>query len=210
MRNILIILFKCVNFFGVALSYFFSSGIIRFISRAKNEFYTGWKSRNFKSLGNNARIDYPLYLNGGKYISIGRDFLTLSRLRIDVFDSFYSQKFTPNLIIGNNVALNFDCHIACINRITIGNNVLIASRVFITDHLHGDSFNMDIIPILRPLTTKGAVIIEDDVLIGENVSIMPGVRIGKGAIIGANAVVTKDCDPFSVYGGIPAKKINVK
>jgi maltose O-acetyltransferase len=51
------------------------------------------------------------------------------------------------------------------------------------------------------------VIIEDDVWIGRNAIIMPGIRIGKGSIIGAGSVVTKDVEPFSVVGGVPAKLI---
>jgi acetyltransferase-like isoleucine patch superfamily enzyme len=37
---------------------------------------------------------------------------------------------------------------------------------------------------------------------------MPGVRVAKGSVIGANAVVTKDTEPYGVYGGVPAKKIS--
>ena len=36
---------------------------------------------------------------------------------------------------------------------------------------------------------------------------MNGVRIGDGAIIATGAVVTKDVEPYSIVGGIPAKKI---
>jgi len=39
------------------------------------------------------------------------------------------------------------------------------------------------------------------------VIVLPGVKIGEGAIIGAGAVVTKDVEPFTIVGGVPAKKI---
>ena len=55
--------------------------------------------------------------------------------------------------------------------------------------------------------SKGVVIIEDNVWIGDQACIMPNVIIGKGAIIGANAVVTKNVIPYSVVGGNPAKII---
>ena len=55
-------------------------------------------------------------------------------------------------------------------------------------------------PLQRPLYSKGPVIIEDDVWLGEKVSVMPGVHIGRGAIIGANSVVTKDIPDYSVAG----------
>lgn len=52
-----------------------------------------------------------------------------------------------------------------------------------------------------------AVTIKDNVWIGPNVTILPGVTIGEGAVLGAGAVVTKDIEPYTLYGGIPAKKI---
>lgn len=52
--------------------------------------------------------------------------------------------------------------------------------------------------------TKGPIIINDNVWIGEKATICPGVTIGKGSIIGANAVVTKSIPPYSVAVGCPA------
>ena len=62
-------------------------------------------------------------------------------------------------------------------------------------------------PSLRKLYSKGPVIIEDNVWIGEGVAILPNVIIGENSIIGANAVVTKDIPRNSVVGGNPAKII---
>lgn len=47
--------------------------------------------------------------------------------------------------------------------------------------------------------------IGNDVWIGDNVLILNGVKIGDGAIIAAGAVVTKNVEPYSIYGGVPAK-----
>jgi acetyltransferase-like isoleucine patch superfamily enzyme len=52
--------------------------------------------------------------------------------------------------------------------------------------------------------------IGNDVWIGNNVSIKYGVTIGDGAIIGAGAVVTKDVEPYSIVGGVPAKLIRYR
>ncbi|MDE6649358.1 MAG: CatB-related O-acetyltransferase [Muribaculaceae bacterium] len=54
---------------------------------------------------------------------------------------------------------------------------------------------------------KGDIIIGNDVWIGYDAVIMAGVKIGDGAIIGARAVVTKDVEPYSIVGGVPAKEI---
>ena len=49
--------------------------------------------------------------------------------------------------------------------------------------------------------------IGDYVFIGPRVIIMPGVKIGKGAVVAGGAVVTKDVEPFTIVGGVPAKPI---
>lgn len=54
------------------------------------------------------------------------------------------------------------------------------------------------------------IFIGNDVFIGMNVSILDGVRIGDGAVIGAGAVVTRDVEPYSIYGGVPAKLIRYR
>ncbi|MBO1922991.1 acyltransferase [Thiomicrorhabdus sp. 6S3-12] len=111
--------------------------------------------------------------------------------------------------IGDNVSINFNCHIGCVNKILIGNNVLIASNVFITDHSHGSINEADLEkpPKDRALVSKGAVIIEDNVWIGDGVSIFANVTIGKNSIIGANSVVTKSIPENCVAVGTPAQVI---
>lgn len=54
---------------------------------------------------------------------------------------------------------------------------------------------------------KGDIIIGNDVWIGYEAIIMAGVTIGDGAIIGTRAVVTKDVEPYTIVGGVPAKII---
>lgn len=165
--------------------------------------------RSFRSFGEHSKLPELFYIKNPQYISIGSSFSSLWNLRIEAWDYYEGNHFTPQVIIGNNVSLNSDCHIGCINKIVIGNNVLLASRVYISDHSHGNTTYEDIqiIPAKRKLVSKGPVIIEDNVWIGQGAAIMPNVVIGKNAIIGANAVVTKNVPPFSVAAGIPAKII---
>lgn len=61
--------------------------------------------------------------------------------------------------------------------------------------------------IENSLKTNGDIVIGNDVWIGQNVTIMSGVTVGSGAVIAANSTVTKDVEPYSIVGGIPAKKI---
>ena len=98
-------------------------------------------------------------------------------------------------------------HIGCLNKIVIGDNVMLGSRVLIEDHSHGTADDIDIPVAKRTLHSKGPIIIEDNVWIGEKVTICPGVHIGDGAIIGANSVVTHDIPDYCVAVGSPAKVV---
>ena len=116
------------------------------------------------------------------------------------------------MIFGNDVQINDFVHIAAAEHVEIGNNVLIAGKVFISDICHGNYSDSEKIsdpyehPKDRPLSAK-SVVIHDDVWIGEHVSILPDVEIGKGCIIGANSVVTKSIPEYCMAVGNPAKII---
>ena len=53
------------------------------------------------------------------------------------------------------------------------------------------------------------VIVEDDVVIGANAVVLEGVRVGKGAVVAAGAIVIEDVEPYTVVGGVPARKLKV-
>ena len=55
--------------------------------------------------------------------------------------------------------------------------------------------------------SKGGITIDDDVWIGYGATILDGVHIGRGGIVAAGAVVTKNVDPYTVVGGVPARPI---
>jgi acetyltransferase-like isoleucine patch superfamily enzyme len=58
--------------------------------------------------------------------------------------------------------------------------------------------------------TRSFVKIEKHAIVGANSVILPGVVIGEGAAIGANSLVMKDCKPWTVYFGSPAKAIRTR
>lgn len=165
--------------------------------------------KGLKKAGTDCYFESSTILIGGKHISIGNSFVSRSRLRLEAHDKYGEQIFTPEITIGNNVQMLFDNHISAINKIVIGDNVLMASRILITDLSHGqtDRESLDSFPVDRPLYSKGPVIIEDNVWIGTGAAILPGVTIGKGSVIGANAVVTHDIPEYSIVGGNPARVI---
>ncbi|MDC8098917.1 acyltransferase [Chryseobacterium rhizosphaerae] len=192
----------------IYILYFIFGKGFRYFNKLRNVLFSLWIKNVFNSCGKNFNIA-SVKIKGGKYINIGDNFSGINDLRFECWDSFLDEKFEPALKIGNFVSMNNNIHIGCINDVTIGNNVLFASNVFITDHFHGyvDKRDIDIPPHMRSLYSKGPVKIEDDVWIGENVTIMPNVTIGKGCVIGANSVVTRSFPEYSVVAGVPARLI---
>lgn len=110
--------------------------------------------------------------------------------------------------IGHDVLLNDDVKLGGQKGITIGNYVLIGYNVNLVSENH--AYQDYSFPIMKQGYFGGHITIKDDVWIGANAVILPNVTIGRGAIVGANAVVTKDVEPYSIVGGIPAKKIKYR
>ena len=91
-------------------------------------------------------------------------------------------------------------------KVSIGNYTMIANDVCIigADHY----FRQPGIPmVFAGREELHETVIGDDVWIGAKSIIMAGVKIGNGAIIAAGSVVTKNIEPYSICGGVPAKKI---
>jgi len=122
-----------------------------------------------------------------------------------------NSRFQENIYISNgkNVSIGKNCQInenVFIQGASIGNYVMIAANVSFITTKH--NFTSKKIPMIDQGREKYInPIIEDDVWIGRGSIILPGVKISKGCIIGAGAVVTKDTDEYSIYGGVPAKLI---
>src|SRR6185436_12656439 len=152
----------------------------------------------------------PVYIRGRRYIDFGKGLTTGTNLRIDAFPNFIGNS-NQVLKIGDDVEINDYVHIAAVLSIEIGSHVLIASKVFITDHNHGNyTGNEQSHPMEHPRDRKlvaKPVKIEDNVWIGEYVTILPGVTVGRGSIIGTSSVVTRDIPPYTIAVGIPAKVI---
>ena len=119
-----------------------------------------------------------------------------------------------NIHIGNNVTVNTGCTFVDCNKITIGNNVLIAPNVQIYTATHPIDLNERLAPVETDdgvdyirRTFALPVTIEDGCWIGGGVIILPGITIGKGSVIGAGSVVTKNIPPDSLAAGNPCKVI---
>jgi lipopolysaccharide O-acetyltransferase len=149
-------------------------------------------------------------MRGKKYIDCGEGLTTGRYCRLDAFP----EQVTSGVIlqIGRNVQINDSVHITAIESVKIHDHVLIASKVFISDHNHGyygqgyPNSTPESIPAERALFS-GPVVIEECVWIGEGVAILPGVTIGSGSIIGANSVVCHSIPSHCIAVGVPARVI---
>lgn len=155
-------------------------------------------------------IRFPFHIRGKSMVGFGNGLTTGVNCRIEAFivDGDRNEKIS----IADNVQLNDYVHISAVKSVKIGNNVLMASHVYISDNSHGsykgdrEDTSPDIIPTKRPYYVA-PVSIGDRVWIGEGVIILPGVTIGDGAIIGAHSIVNKDVPANSIAVGSPIKII---
>ena len=108
-----------------------------------------------------------------------------------------------NITIGNAV-ISVGCILDGRQRITIGNNVVFGTGVHMWTEEHdlNDSYFRVTNEHSQPIT------IDDYAWICSDSTVLPGVHIKEGAVEAAMACVTKDCEPYMVYGGVPAKKIS--
>jgi len=142
------------------------------------------------NIGNSTRIDNGSIITAWKHTPDGTN-------------------HSPIISIGKECSIGEYNHITSTNRIIIGDHLLTGRWVTITDNSHGDTNYPTLCtnPIMRPVKSKGSIVIGDNVWIGDKATILPGVIIGDGAVIAANAVVSKDVPAYCVAGGNPAKII---
>lgn len=109
----------------------------------------------------------------------------------------------PKIAIGQHTHINKGCMLDGRGSLFIGNNVSVSfgAKILTGGHDHqSECFRGKFLPIK----------IGDNAWIGANATILQNVTIGKGAVICAGAVVTKDVEPFTIVGGVPAKEIGTR
>lgn len=165
-------------------------------SKIKNKYY----SLIFKSHG--LIVGRNISIVGSKNIELGNRVIIGNQNWLDAINN-------GKIIIGNDVSLSQNVHIAAINMVSIGEGTLIGSDVLITDHNHSFDFHMsEMMPKHRPLKSNGSTILGRNVWLSDNVKILSGVTLGNNVVVAANAVVTKSFPDNVVIGGIPAKIIS--
>ena len=153
-----------------------------------------------KKCGSNVKISRKACLYGAENISIG------TNVRVDDF-----------CILSGNITICNNVHIAAYSAlygasegIEICDFANISSRVCIyaiSDDFSGMSMTNPTIPNEYKLIYEKHVLIEKHAIIGSGSTILPGVKIAEGCAIGAMTLCKKNTLPWSIYAGIPARKI---
>ena len=179
-----------------------------FIRNLIENFYNFWVyyfiKPQFKSVGKNLDINKPWNLDVyGNNIHIGNNVhFRTSKHIITQICAWNKNNSDASIFIGDNVLISPGVRILSAKDITIGNNVMLASNVYISDSDWHDVYDR--------IETPGKsekIIIKENAWIGEGSKISKGVTIGENSIIGLGSIVTADVPDNKIYAGNPAKEV---
>lgn len=105
-----------------------------------------------------------------------------------------------NLTLGANTVVGDFANLYALGPITLGDRVTVSQHTHLCAGTH--DFDRPDLPLIRP-----PIVIEDDAWIAADAFVGPGVTVGQGAILGARGCAFKDLEPWTIYGGNPAKAI---
>jgi galactoside O-acetyltransferase len=160
------------------------------------------RSVGFKSVGGHVLISRKASIYSPAAISIG------DRVRIDDFCVLTGGS---GLALGNFVHVACYCALFAGSGIEIGDFSGLSARVVIysqSDDYSGNSLTNPTVPErYKPGLKKGPVVLGRHVIVGANATILPNVTLGDGAAVGAHSLVTKSCEAWWIYFGVPARKL---
>jgi len=156
----------------------------------------------FASFGEHVLVSRKASIYNAARISIG------SHVRIDDFCVLSAG--AGGFEFGNFIHLAvFSCLIGA-GRISVGDYANFSSRVSIyssNDDYSGAHLTNPMVPAELTGVSIAPVSIGRHVIIGSGSIILPGVTIAEGASIGALSLVKRDCEGFTIYGGVPARRL---
>ena len=158
----------------------------------------------FASFGRHSVITLPVRLLGERRIAIGEDVFLGPNCWLQAFNE--GDVDYPSLYVGNRTSIAGGCIISAVRNVTLEADVLVASNVYISDHIH--AYSRTDVPVQQQGVTKvKPVLIKRGAWLGQNVVVCPGVTIGTNSVIGANAVVTRDIPDHCLAVGTPASVV---
>jgi len=158
------------------------------------------------SFGKNVNVNLNSFFEGMNYIGNNSEFISS---KIGIGSYIANNSIIKNSKIGRFCAIGDNVR-TCLGLHPTKDFVSIHPAFFSTKKQAGFTFvPHDIFEEHKYIDDGKTIVVEigNDVWIGNNVLIMDGVKIGDGAVIAAGAIVTKDVDPYTVIGGVPARII---
>lgn len=156
----------------------------------------------FASVGENVTISDRASFYNCAQIAIG------SNVRIDDFCVLSAG--AGGISIGDYVHIAVHGSLIGAGRIILSDYCNFSSRVAVyssSDDYSGEFMTNPMIPAQYTGVMHADVVMGKHVIIGSGSVILPGVTLGEGVAVGALSLVNRDCDPFGVYAGIPARRI---
>jgi galactoside O-acetyltransferase len=133
-------------------------------------------------IGDNVRIDDFCVLSGGSGLKIG------SHIHIACYVALFA---------GSGIEIADFCQIAAYSLLLSG-----------SDDFSGKSLIGPCVPgEYKPGYEKGKIVLERHVMLGAKCTVLPGVTLHEGAIVGAHSLIVTNCDHWSLYAGVPARRI---
>lgn len=159
------------------------------------------KALGFNSLGRNVLISRKASIYNPSNISIE------DHARIDDFCILSAGK--GGIHIGRYVHIACYCSLIGDSPIILHDFSGLSSRVAVyssNEDYSGETLTNPTIPHKYRKIISKSVVLHKHVIVGSGSTILPGVNLGEGVSVGAMSLVDKNCDPFWIYIGIPAKK----
>lgn len=169
-------------------------GIKSFLLRKIREF----KIKNsWKKLNKHNQTWWGVFANQGTLEFITHGGISVGKNTYGPINVNYTGNKDEKLIIGSNCSLSTTVVFE-----TGGEHDYSAISTFpFAQKIYG--YDTDVI-------SRGPIILDDEVWIGENALILSGVHIGKGAVVAAGSIVTRDVAPYSIVAGNPARQIKMR
>jgi acetyltransferase-like isoleucine patch superfamily enzyme len=163
-------------------------------------------ARAFAAFGEGSAFAPPAVILSPHRIHLGARVLFHQGAWLSVVEEHNGRRHEPRLEIGDRCIFGRDVYISCVGEITIGQEVQIGDRVFITDTYH-EYEDPDTSIVRQPMAEPRAVRIGDGSFLGPGAAVIAGVTIGERALVAVNAVVTRDVPPNTIVAGNPARVI---